>query len=41
MRAELQEMREVEAKLTAFTTRQIAAIEENTIDLDQDVTNLQ
>ena len=30
MRAELQEMREVEAELTAFATRQIAAIEDTT-----------
>lgn len=28
MRAELQEMREVEAELTAFATRQIAVIED-------------
>ncbi len=39
MQAELREMREVEAELTAFATRQIAAIEENAADLDQDVTD--
>ncbi len=38
MRAELAEMREVEAELTAFATRQIAAIEETTTDPGQDVT---
>ena len=38
MRAELAEMREVEAELTAFATRQIAAIEETTTDAGQDVT---
>ena len=32
MQAELEEMREVEAELTAFATRQIAAIEETTAD---------
>jgi predicted nuclease of restriction endonuclease-like (RecB) superfamily len=38
MRAELAEMREVEAELTAFATRQIAVIEETTADPAQDVT---
>jgi predicted nuclease of restriction endonuclease-like (RecB) superfamily len=38
MHAELQEMREVEAELTAFAARQLAAIEEDTGDLDHDVT---
>ena len=38
MQAELREMREVEAELTAFATRQIAAIEETTSDPGQDVT---
>jgi hypothetical protein len=37
MRAELQEMREVEAELAAFAARQLAAIEEDTGDLDHDV----
>jgi hypothetical protein len=36
MRAELQEMREVEAELTAFAARQLAVIEEDTTDPDQD-----
>jgi hypothetical protein len=39
MQAELREMREVEAELTAFATRQIAAIEEGTADLDKDATS--
>jgi len=39
MQAELREMREVEAELTAFATRQIAAIEENTADPDKDAIN--
>ena len=38
LQAELAEMREVEAELTAFATRQIAAIEETTADPGQDVT---
>jgi hypothetical protein len=35
MRAELREMREVEAELTAFAARQLTAIEEDPGDLDQ------
>jgi hypothetical protein len=38
MRAELAEMRDVEVELTAFATRQLAAIERNTVGLDEDVT---
>ncbi len=37
MRAELREMREVEAELTAFAGRRLAALEENTAALDRDV----
>ena len=38
MQAELAEMRDVELELTTFATRQLAAIEGNTADLNKDVT---
>ena len=38
MQAELAEMRDVEVELTAFATRQLAAIEETTPDPGQDIT---
>ena len=38
MQAELAEMRDVEVELTAFATRQLAAIEETTPGPAQDVT---